>query len=99
MRYSRWPLLVFGVGLVLGLVAVSIGLPVTGRIASTAMALGVVAFPVALIADWWRWRPWHDLSAKRRGKSRSPSSPRQRGPKGKRRSNGAVPPPSRGRRR
>jgi hypothetical protein len=52
MRYSRWALLVFGAGMVLGLAVVSAGLSNLARIASLTMAAGIVLLPVALFADW-----------------------------------------------
>jgi len=67
LRYSKSALLVFGAGLVLGLVVVSVRLPGFARAASLAMALGIAALPVALIADWWRKAP--TAPAKRRRKS------------------------------
>jgi hypothetical protein len=57
LRYSKLALLMFGAGLVLGLVVVSVRLPGLARIASLAMALGIAALPVALIADWWHKTP------------------------------------------
>jgi hypothetical protein len=58
MPYSKWALLTFGGGLVLGLVVVSADLPVLGWVASFAMAAGAALLPVALVADWWSHRPW-----------------------------------------
>ncbi|HTZ35854.1 MAG TPA: hypothetical protein VMB84_07500 [Stellaceae bacterium] len=58
MRYSRWALLVFGVGAALGLVVVAVDLPGLGRLASLAMAAGIALLVPALVADWWSWRPW-----------------------------------------
>jgi membrane protein implicated in regulation of membrane protease activity len=66
-RYSKLALLVFGAGLVLGLVVVSVRLPGLARVASLAMALGIAALPVALIADWRRKTP--AAPVKRRGKA------------------------------
>jgi hypothetical protein len=51
MRYTKAALLVFGLGLVLGLVVVAGELPGFERIASGVMALAIVALPLALIAD------------------------------------------------
>ncbi len=65
MRYSKSALLLFGAGLVLGLAVVSANLPALARIASLAMAAGIVLLPVAIVADLRRTRP---LPAKR-GKS------------------------------
>jgi hypothetical protein len=54
MRYSRWALLLFGAGLLLGLAAVSAGLTALDRVASIAMAGGIALLPVAVFADWRR---------------------------------------------
>ena len=54
MRYSKWALLLFGAGALLGLAVVSAGLPKLGRVASLAMAAGIVLLPVGFIADWRR---------------------------------------------
>jgi hypothetical protein len=51
LRYTKAALLVFGLGLVLGLVVVAGELPGFERIASGVMALAIVSLPVALIAD------------------------------------------------
>ena len=57
MRYSRWALLIFGAGALLGLAVVSAELPRLGRLASLTMAAGIALLPVALIADWRRRAP------------------------------------------
>ena len=69
MRYSKWALLVFGAGGLLGLAVVSVPLPRLGRVASAAMALGILALPVALILDWRHKTP--AAPAKRRRKAAS----------------------------
>ena len=51
MRYSKAALLVFGGGVLLGLLVVVGEIRWLGRVASGAMALGIIALPVALIAD------------------------------------------------
>jgi hypothetical protein len=51
MRYTKAALLLFGLGLVLGLVVVAGELPGFERVASGVMALAIVSLPVALIAD------------------------------------------------
>ena len=51
LRYTKAALLVFGLGLVLGLVVVAGELPGFERVASGVMALAIVALPVALVAD------------------------------------------------
>jgi hypothetical protein len=57
LRYSKSALLVFGAGLVIGLVVVAAKLPGFARVASLAMAAGIVALPFTLIADWRRRVP------------------------------------------
>jgi len=51
LRYSKAALLLFGLGLVLGLIVVSAELVGLGWVASALMALGLVAIPLALLAD------------------------------------------------
>jgi len=51
MRYTKLALLIFGLGLGLGLVAVVGEIARLERFASAAMALGLVLLPVALFAD------------------------------------------------
>jgi hypothetical protein len=51
LRYTKAALLIFGLGLLLGLVVVAGELPGFERIASGVMALAIVSLPVALIAD------------------------------------------------
>jgi hypothetical protein len=51
LRYTKAALLVFGLGLMLGLVVVAGELPGFERVASGVMALAIVSLPVALIAD------------------------------------------------
>jgi ABC-type nickel/cobalt efflux system permease component RcnA len=86
MPYSKWALLLFGGGLVLGLVVVSADLPLLGWVASFAMAVGTALLPVALAADWWSHRPWKAPAKKSTGRTRrkrpaKPSSPRKRASK------------------
>jgi hypothetical protein len=52
MRYSKSALLIFGAGMVLGLLVVGARLPGLARVASLAMAAGLVLLPFALFADW-----------------------------------------------
>jgi hypothetical protein len=54
MRYSKFALLLFGAGLVLGLAVVSAQLQGLFRVASLAMAVGIVLLPLAFVADWRR---------------------------------------------
>jgi hypothetical protein len=51
MRYTKFALLIFGLGLVLGLVIVAGEFARLERVASAVMALGLVLVPVALFAD------------------------------------------------
>jgi hypothetical protein len=55
--YSKAALLIFGLGLVLGLAVVSAELRDLARVASLAMALGIVALPVAIVMDLRRRKP------------------------------------------
>jgi len=69
MHYSKRTLLLFGAGLLLGLVVVSANLGWLGRVASMWMFAGIALLPVALVADWWSHRPWRKPAAKPRTKS------------------------------
>ena len=51
MRYTKIALLIFGLGLVSGLVVVAGEFARFERVASAVMALGLVLLPVALFAD------------------------------------------------
>ena len=51
MPYTKVALLIFGLGVVSGLVVVAGEFARLERVASTVMALGLVLLPVALIAD------------------------------------------------
>jgi hypothetical protein len=51
MRYTKIALLIFGLGLVSGLVVVAGEFAQFERVASAVMALGLVLLPVALFAD------------------------------------------------
>jgi hypothetical protein len=84
MRYTKRALLLFGAGLVLGLVLVSANLSGLERIASLAMAAAILLLPIALVADWWRYRPWHTppkpTHRAARAKAKPKSSPRRTAP-------------------
>ena len=54
MRYTKIALLVFGVGLLLGLVVIAAEIRSLERVASGLMALGIAAIPIGMIADWRR---------------------------------------------
>ncbi len=87
MRYSRYALLIFGAGMLLGLAVVSADLSGLARIASATMAAGIALLPLAVIADLWRHKPKPKVTAKspkpraRRQPGRQPKSspPRNRG--------------------
>ena len=51
LRYTRLALLVFGVGLITGFVAVVGEIARLERVSSVTMALGLITLPVALFAD------------------------------------------------
>ena len=51
LRYTKAALLIFGLGLVLGLVVVAGELPGFERVASGVMALAIASLPFALVAD------------------------------------------------
>jgi hypothetical protein len=87
MRSTRYALLLFGAGAVLGLLLVSANLTGLGIIASALMAAALLFLPFALVADWWSHRPWHRPQPKRRAQPRSSrrpksSPPRKRGSRG-----------------
>jgi hypothetical protein len=71
MRYSKRALLIFGAGLLLGLIFVSAELSGLGGVASLAMAAGIVLLPVALVADWWSHRPWRTPKPKARARRKT----------------------------
>ena len=87
MRYTKAALLIFGLGLVVGFVAVVGEFAEWERAASAAMAFGIVMLPVALFADgrgmaaigWVAARFSRGRRSKRRGKARS-AAPRRTGP-------------------
>ena len=54
MRYTKSALLVFGCGLILGLVVVAVEIKWLQRPASGLMAFGIAAIPIATITDWRR---------------------------------------------
>jgi hypothetical protein len=54
MRHTKIALLLFGCGLVLGLVAVAVEIKWLQRPASGLMALAIGALPIGMIADWRR---------------------------------------------
>jgi hypothetical protein len=52
LGYAKAALLLFGIGLVLGLVAVVFEVGGLERPAAAAMALGIVAIPLGMLVDW-----------------------------------------------
>ncbi len=76
--YTKWALLTFGGGLVLGLAVVSLDVPEIGWTASLAMAGSLLLLPAALVADWWSHRPWKAPAKRRatRSRARPPAKPK-----------------------
>lgn len=74
MRYTKIALLIFGAGLVLGLVVVVVELDRFDRAASGLMALGLAAIPVGMIVDW----RLATKSPKKAAKKRASNSPPRR---------------------
>ena len=72
MRYTKIALLIFGAGLVLGLVVVVIEFDWLDRVASSLMALGLMAVPLGMIVDWRLAMKPPRRPAKARGRSRPP---------------------------
>src|SRR5258707_10974147 len=91
MRYTKAALLVFGLGLVLGFGLIVAEVPGFGWMASGAMALGLVALPVGLLADG-RVAFVHRILA-RLSRKKKRAKPRQRGKPVARRPARRAPPP------
>ena len=72
MRYTKIALLTFGAGLALGLVVVVIEFDWLDRVASSLMALGLMAIPLGMIVDWRLATKPPSRPAKSRGRSRPP---------------------------
>lgn len=68
MRYTKTALLTFGAGLVLGLIVVAFAWDPIGPVAGGLMALGILAIPVGLVADWRARTRQAPLPARRRAK-------------------------------
>ena len=84
MRYTKIALLVFGAGLVLGLVVVVAEIGVLARVASGVMALGLVGLPIGMAVDWRAATRTASLAAKQPAKRTklptrrvSPAQPRR----------------------
>jgi hypothetical protein len=86
MRYTKAGLLVFGLGLILGLVVVAVEIKALERLASSLMALGIALLPVALVMDWRR-----TARARRRGVRRTSTRGRRTRPPTRRRRKPGVP--------
>ena len=75
MRFSKTALLLFGAGLLLGLIAIAGELRWLERAASFAMAFGIAALPVTIVLDLRRrvspkLRPAGGKAGARRGSGR-----------------------------
>jgi hypothetical protein len=85
MRYTKTALLIFGAGLILGLLVIAIEVKWLGRAASGLMALGIAAIPIGLVADWRRAtkavrrasRRGASPAARRRTRARKPVRPKR----------------------
>ena len=71
MRYTKAALLTFGAGLILALVVVATETQGLDRVASAAMALGIVALPIGMAVDWRRATRASRRAVRRRDKSRT----------------------------
>jgi hypothetical protein len=80
MRSAKIALLIFGFGLVLGLVVVVAEIKALQRVASGAMALGIAAIPVGILADLRR-----AMTARLSGMTRRAKAPPRRAPPAARR--------------
>ena len=68
MRYTKTALLIFGLGLVLGLAVVTAEVKSLERVASGVMALGIAALPIGLLADLRRGMTARPHRARRRAR-------------------------------
>jgi hypothetical protein len=82
MRYTKIALLVFGLGLVVGLVVIAVEIKWLERVASGLMALGIAALPIGMIMDWRRTAKIANPTSRRRAKAPArgarPAAPRTR---------------------
>jgi hypothetical protein len=81
MRLTKIALLVFGLGLLLGLVVVAAEIRALERVASGLMALGIAAIPFGMIADWRRAAKTVRRTPMRRAQTRTASRPRRSAPR------------------
>jgi len=80
MRYSKRTLLIFGLGVLLGLAAFIEESAVVEHVAAAVMALGLVLLPVALLVDFGRLLSFATVAAwlrRRRRGSRKPAQTRR----------------------
>ena len=81
MRYTKIALLIFGLGLVLGLAVVVVEIKSFERVASGLMALGIAAIPIGILADLRRAMTAGSRTAWRHAKAparRAPAAARRR---------------------
>jgi hypothetical protein len=81
MRLTKIALLVFGLGLLLGLVVVAAEIRALERVASGLMALGIAAIPFGMIADWGSAAKNTWCTPMRRAQTRTASRPRRSAPR------------------
>ena len=95
MRYSKRALLIFGLGVLLGMAAFIEESAVVERVAAAVMALGLVLLPLALLADFGRllgfatvaaWLRWHRRGSRKSTKIRR--TPRRGAPARRKRKTG-----------
>ena len=89
MRYTKIALLTFGAGLVLALVVVATETQGLERVASAAMAFGIVGIPIGMAVDWRLATQASRPTSRRRGKAatRRNVTPARRHPRKPARSN------------
>jgi len=80
LRYTKIALLIFGLGMIAGLVVVAGEYPAWERAASAAMALGLVLIPVGLFADGRGMALIRWLTARFSRRKTAPGRSRQRIP-------------------
>ena len=98
LRYTRIALLVFGLGLVGGLVVVAGEYAAWERAASATMALGLLLIPLALFADGHGMALVRRLAARLMHRRRTKRRPKPRAPAPRRRPARAGSQPARRRR-
>ena len=82
MRYTKIALLLFGAGLLLGLVVIAFELDWLDWAASWSMALGIAAIPIGMAADW-RLATRSPVRPVPRGKTKGKPRPRRAAPTGR----------------